>query len=135
MTLVGGEPVAALARRFPVPCRAGPGSHGVEVRACERLDVVRREHAEVEQPTLDLVEQVGVGLLREQGRLEVRLEGLLDLVGLVAKSRTIVPCLPGWVRFRRDSVWTAFTPPSFLSTYIVWSRRLVEPGLELVGDH
>ena len=32
----------------------------------------------------------------------------------------------GWIRFSRDSVWTAFTPSSFLSTNIVcrsgWSN-------------
>ena len=51
----------------------------------------------------------------------------------LAKSRTIVPCLPGWVRFRRDSVWTAFTPPSFLSTYIVWSSGWSNPVWNLLA--
>ena len=43
-----------------------------------------------------------------------------------AKSSTIVPFFSGCVRLSRESVWTAFTPPSFLSTYIVcrsgWSK-------------
>ena len=65
--LVGIEAGEALARRFQPRVEPVLGRLGVEVDACEGLDVDRREHAEVEQPALDLVEQVGVGLLGEQG--------------------------------------------------------------------
>ena len=44
----------------------------------------------------------------------------------LAKSSTMVSCFSGCVRLSRDSVCTALTPPSFLSTYIVcrsgWSN-------------
>ena len=39
--------------------------------------------------------------------------------GSLAKSSTTVSSLFGQVRFSRDRVCTALTPPSFLSTYIV----------------
>ena len=35
--------------------------------------------------------------------------------------------LPGLVRLRRESVWTAWTPANLLSTYIVWSRGWSKP--------
>lgn len=44
-----------------------------------------------------------------------------------AKSSTNVSCLPGRVRLSRDSVCTAFTPASFLSTYIVCSSGSSNP--------
>src|SRR5439155_14238813 len=40
----------------------------------------------------------------------------------------------GCVRLSRESVCTAFTPPSFLSTYIRMQKGLVEAGLEFIGD-
>ena len=51
----------------------------------------------------------------------------------LAKSSTIAPCLPGWVRLRRESVCTAFTPPSFLSTYIVCSSGWSKPVWNLLA--
>ena len=45
----------------------------------------------------------------------------------LAKSSTIVSCFSGWVRLSRESVCTAFTPPSFLSTYIVCSSGWSNP--------
>jgi hypothetical protein len=45
----------------------------------------------------------------------------------LAKSRTKVSVLPGQVRLSRDSVCTALTPDSFLSTCIVCSRGWSKP--------
>jgi hypothetical protein len=45
-----------------------------------------------------------------------------------------VSSLPAQVRLRRDSVCTACSPSSFLSTYIVCRQRLVEARLVLLRD-
>lgn len=44
-----------------------------------------------------------------------------------AKSRTNVSALSGWMRLSLESVCTAFTPASFLSTYIVCSSGWSKP--------
>ena len=83
---------------------------------------------------LDLVEQVRVGRLGEQRRLVVRLEGGLDLVGLVGEvehHRALL--VGGCVRLSRESVCTALTPPSFLSTYIVCSSGWSKPVWNLLA--
>jgi hypothetical protein len=107
------------------------GQHGVElvlgrsraeVHLREAFHVGLRVHGEGGQPALDLIEQIGVGRLREQRRLVVVREGGLDLRGLIGEvEHRGALLLRGSVRLSRDSVCTAFTPPSFLSTYIVWS--------------
>ena len=106
-----------------------------EVRRCERLDVGISEHAVVEKPALQFVEEVGVGLFREEGGLVVRLEGLLDLIGLVGEVENHRAVLGGvgavQARQRLDGVHAA----ELLVDVHRVEQRLVEAGLELVGDH
>ena len=133
--LVGGELVEAPARRFQRRVETVLARLGVEVHPREGLDVVRREHAEVEQSALDLVEQVGVGLLREQGGLVVGLEGLPDLLGFVGEVQHHHALLAGvravQARQRLDRVDAA----QLLVHVHRVKQRLVESGLELVGNH
>ena len=106
-----------------------------EVCPCEGLDVGGREHSEVEQPSLDLVQQVGVGLFGEEGGFVVRLEGLLDLIGLVCEVEDHRAVLGGvgavQARQRLDRVHAA----ELLVDVHGVEQRLVEARLELVGDH
>ncbi len=43
------------------------------------------------------------------------------------KSRTKVLSFSGWMRLRRERVWTAASPTSVLSTYIVCSSGWSKP--------
>ena len=57
----------------------------VEVEPGELLGIGLGVDVEVEQSLLDVVEQVRIGRLREQGRLVVGLKGLADGVGFVGE--------------------------------------------------
>ena len=125
----------ALARGFEGSVDPVLGCLRTEVRPCECLDVGGREHSEVEQPALDFVQQVGVGLFGEESGFVVRLEGLLDLIGVVGEVEDHRAVLVGvgavQARQRLDRVHAAE-----LLVYVHGvEQRLVEAGLELVGDH
>ena len=134
-TLVGVEIGEAPARRFQRCVEPVLGRPGVEVHPGEGPDVVGREHAEVEQPVLNLVEEVGVGLLREQGGLVVRLEGLLDLVGLVGEVEHHRALLAGVSAVQAGERLDGVDAPQLLVHVHRVEQRLVEAGLELAGDH
>ena len=52
----------------------------------------------------------------------------------LAKSSTMVSSLPGWMRLSRERVCTACTPRQLLVHVHRVQQRLVEAGLELLGD-
>ena len=125
----------ALSRRLQ--CRVQPvlGALGVEVHPPEGLHVVGREHAVVEQPVLDFVQQVGVGLLRQQGGLVVRLEGLPDLFGLVGEVEHRRALLAGVRAVQAGQRLDRVHPTELLIHVHRMQQWLIESGLELAGDH
>ena len=105
----------------------------MEVELGEITDLSFGIDTEIEQPNLRFVKQVRIGLLRQQCCLVIGFEGVAGGVGSLVKSNTAVPRFSGWVRLSRDKVCTAFTPPSFLSTYIVCSKGWSKPVWNLLA--
>ena len=87
------------------------------------------------QPALDLVEQVGVGLFGQQGGLVVGLEGLSDLLGLVGEVEHHRALLAGVRAVQAGQRLDRVHATELLVHVHRVEQRLVEAGLELVGDH
>ena len=108
---------------------------GVEVDLGEAVHVGLGVDRERGEPGLDLVEQVRVGRLGEQRRLVVRLEGGLDRVRLVGEVEHHGALLLGRQRAvePRERLHRVHAAELLVHVHRV-QQRLVEAGLELVGD-
>ena len=134
MALVPVEVLKTLHHRRERGIEPVLGDPGVEPDPGEAVHVALRVHRKRAQPGLDAVEQVGIGGFRQERGLVVGLEAILDrvrLVGEVEDHRAV------FLRVRAiepGKVCTAFTPPSFLSTYMVCSSGWSKPVWNFVGD-
>jgi hypothetical protein len=120
------------------------GQHGVElvlgrsraeVHLREAFHVGLRVHGEGGQPALDLIEQIGVGRLREQRRLVVVREGGLDLRGLIGEVEHRGALLLRGERAVEPRQRLHRVHPAELLVHVHRvEQRLIEARLELVGD-
>ena len=124
----------ASTHRFQRREHAVLGRLRVEVDARETLDIPLGEHAEVEQLSLDLVEQIRVRALRQQCGLVVRLEGLPDLVGLVGEVEHHRARLARVRAVQAGQRLHRVHPAELLVHIHRVEQWLVETGLKLVGD-
>ena len=126
------EPLDDRSERGVQAILRGPG---VEPDPCETVDVRRRVDGVFLEPRLRLVEEVGIGRLRQQGRLEVGVEGGLDAVGLVGEVEDHgAPLLRMRPVEPREGL-NRVDPAELLVDVHRVEERLVEPGLKLVRDH
>ena len=106
----------------------------VEVGPGERVDVGLRIDRERREPVLNLVKQIRVSRFRQQRGFVVGLKGGLDLIGLVGEVEHHRALLL-WVRpvAPRQRLHCIHAAELLVHVHRM-ERRLVEAGLELVGD-
>ncbi len=131
---VGGEAPEALDHRGQLGVQAVLGRLGVEVDACEGVDVAFGVCAEREQASVCFVEQVRVRAFGEQCRLVVRFEGLLDGLGLVGEIQNRCALLLGVGSVEPRQSLDGVDPAKLLVDVHGVEQGLVEAGLELVRD-
>ena len=108
---------------------------GIEVETGEGIHLRPGEDVEVEELTLEVVKEVRVGGFRKERPLVVRLEGLLDVVGLIGEVQDhrlgLIWVGPVQPRKGLDRV-----DPAQLLVHVHGVKEgFVVPGLELLRAH
>src|SRR6266852_1140829 len=107
---------------------------GIEVDLGEAVHVRRGVDWELEKAPLDFVQEIRIGRFREERRLVVRLESGPDLVGLVREVEHHGALLLGVRAIKpRERLHGADAAELLVHVHRM-QERLVEAGLELVGD-